>query len=137
MPGNSPPLPRAGEIKGERQTGQDYRAEFEISRPAVVLFRTTWHPNWVAYVDGKVRKTAMLSPGFIGVPVLPGQGHILLRYEPGSWKLIMAFGGLLLALLLVATERKGYLARLGFEDLGSAPAEIPAATPTISKRRRR
>ena len=29
---------RAGEIKGERQLGQDYRAEFEISRPAFVLF---------------------------------------------------------------------------------------------------
>ncbi len=57
----------------ERQFGQDYHAEFEVSRPAFVLCRIGWHPNWVAYVDGKIQETAMLSPGFIGVPVLPGQ----------------------------------------------------------------
>ena len=62
----------------------------------------------------------MLSPGFIGVPVLPGQRSILLRYEPGIWKLIMAFAGLLLALVAMAAERRGYLARLGFEPAGGA-----------------
>jgi hypothetical protein len=62
----------------------------------------------------------MLSPGFIGVPVLPGQRSIVLRYEPGIWKLIMAFAGLLLAFVGVAVERRGYLARLGFVPAGGA-----------------
>jgi hypothetical protein len=118
LPENISPLPRAGEIKSERQLGQDYRADFEISRPAFVLLRMTWHPNWVAYVDGKVQRTAMLSPGFIGVPVLPGQRSIMLRYEPGIWKLIMACAGLLLAFVGVAAERRGYLVRLGFAPAG-------------------
>ena len=114
LPENIPPLASAGEIKGEWQLGQEYRAEFEVSRPAFVLLRTTWHSNWVAYVDGKVQRTAMLSPGFIGVPVLPGQRSIVLRYQPGIWKLIVACAGVLLALVGVAAERRGYLARLGF-----------------------
>ena len=75
-------------------------------RPAFVLCRVTWHPNWVAYVDGKPRETVMLSPGFIGVPVSPGQHSILLRYQPGFWKLMLACGGLLLACLMVVAERR-------------------------------
>jgi Bacterial membrane protein YfhO len=99
LPPNSSPTVAAGVIKSERQIGQTYGAEFAISRPGFVLLKMTWHPNWVAYVDGKEQKTAMLSPGFIGVPVSPGQGRIVLRYEPGWWKVTMAFGGVLLVLL--------------------------------------
>ena len=136
-----PPAPSttaAGEIQGERQTGQDYRAEFNMSRPGVVLFKMTWHPNWVAYVDGKVQNTAMLSPGFIGVPVLPGQRGILLRYQPGTWKLTMAFAGLLLGLLAMAAERRGYLARLGFAPSSGIAVETQpaAASPPRAPKRR-
>jgi hypothetical protein len=125
---------RAGEIKAERQMGDDYAAEFAISRPAFVLFRMTWHPNWVAYVDGKVQKTAMLSPGFIGVRVLPGQHNILLRYEPGAWKLTMAFAGLLLVLAGMAAERRGHLARLGFPYANDAPVAETAKAANATRR---
>jgi hypothetical protein len=137
LPENISPLPRAGEIKGERQLGQDYRAEFEVSRPAFVLLRTTWHSNWVAYVDGKVQRTAMLSPGFIGVPVLPGQRSITLRYEPGIWKLIMACSGLILAFVGVAAERRGYLARLGFVPAGGAEDREESVFPARAPRSQR
>jgi hypothetical protein len=125
---------RGGEIMSERQSGDDYRAEFVISRPSFVLFRMTWHPNWVAYVDGRVQKTEMLSPGFLGVSVSPGQHSILLRYEPGRWKWMMALAGLLIVMAGMIVERRGYLARLGFayvkdveetviaEDSGRRPA---------------
>jgi hypothetical protein len=140
LAGNAPlpPSPastgRGGEIKGERQMGNDYRAEFLISRPSFMLFRMTWHPNWVAYVDGKVQKTVMLSPGFIGVGVLPGQHSILLRYEPGIWKLTMAFAGLLIVLAGMAVERRGYLARLGFPHAADAVAEKTAKVTDSSRR---
>ena len=61
-----------GRVLSESQSGQSYSAQVEISRPGLVLFKMTWHPNWVAYVDGKVQPTAMLSPGFVGIPVAPG-----------------------------------------------------------------
>ncbi len=137
LPLNSAGLSRAGEIHRERQFGPDYHAEFEVSRPAFVLCRIGWHPNWVAYVDGRIQETAMLSPGFIGVPVSPGQHAILLRYQPGFWKLILACAGLLLACAMVAAERRGYLARFGFgaPESWTVP-EMPPA-PVALKRRRR
>ena len=137
LPGNFPALPGAGEIKSERQLGQDYQADYEVSRPAFVLCRITWHPDWVAYVDGKIQKTAMLSPGFVGVPVSPGQHTILLRYQPGYWKLILALAGLLLACVTLAAERRGHLARFGFPmpEARTVVETPPAAGP--SKRRRR
>jgi hypothetical protein len=106
LPGDSPQLVRAGEIHAERQLGKDYHAEFDVTRPAFVLCRVTWHPDWVAYVDGKPRETVMLSPGFIGVPVSPGEHSVLLRYQPGFWKLMLAGAGLLLACLMVVAERR-------------------------------
>jgi hypothetical protein len=121
-----PPSPASavpgGAIKAERQMGDDYSAEFVISRPSFALFRMTWHPNWVAYVDGQIQKAVMLSPGFIGVGVLPGQHSILLRYEPGIWKLTMAFAGLLIVLAGIPVERRGYLGRLGFPPATNAAA---------------
>jgi hypothetical protein len=129
-----PPTPasagRAGEINAEQQTREEYAARFTVSRPGFVLFRMTWHPNWVAYVDGKVQRTAMLSPGFVGVPVLPGEHSIRMRYEPGAWKWIMALAGLLVSLAAIALERRGYLTPLGFPR---APADVaPAAAATAT-----
>jgi hypothetical protein len=100
------PEGRGGEVKSERQVGEEYSAELAVARPSFVLFRMTWHPNWVAYVDGKVRKTAMLSPGFTGVAVSPGESRIEMRYEPGMGKVWMACAGLLAVLLAMVLERR-------------------------------
>jgi hypothetical protein len=95
----------AGAIRSERQRGQEYEAECEMSAPGYVLFKMTWHPNWIAHVDGKPRQTAMLSPGFTGVPVEAGHHNLVMRYEPGMWKVWMALAGLAAALALTAWER--------------------------------
>ena len=113
-PPNSDVAGRAGEIKDEKHVGDDYSAEFAVSRPGYVLFRMTWHPNWTAYVNGRAQKTVMLSPGFTGVAVSPGDSRVLLRYEPGWGKVAMAILGLLVVLIGAAVERQGYFARIGF-----------------------
>ena len=66
----------------------------------------TWHPNWKVFVDGQPRDTAMLSPGFIGVPVPAGRHTLLFRYQPGNWKLWTALAGALAVLLLAFWERR-------------------------------
>jgi hypothetical protein len=121
-------LPPAGEIAAQRQRGQEYQADLAVSRPAYALFKMTWHPNWVAWVDGRIQPTAMLSPGFIGVPVSPGRHTVRLSYQPGTWKLSMALAGLFLVLCAVAAERRGYLAFLD-PVLRPAPALEPETTP--------
>jgi hypothetical protein len=77
-----------------------------VLRPAYVLFKMTWHPNWKAYVDGAPRPAAMLSPGFAAVPVGPGRHHVEFRYEPGWSKLVLAVAGLLAAGLIGWRRRR-------------------------------
>ncbi|HEY1494589.1 MAG TPA: YfhO family protein, partial [Candidatus Solibacter sp.] len=96
--GSDPP----GRVLSERQ----YEASVEVRRPAFVLFRMTWHPNWKVLVDGQPVKTAMLTPGFLGVPVTAGKHEIVCRYEPGGEKILMAVAGLAIVLLLGIAEWK-------------------------------
>ena len=107
-----PPLPSAGEVTGEQRDGEVYRAELEALRPCFALFKMTWHANWKAYVDGQPQETRMLAPGFVGVPLAPGRHAVLMRYQPESWKPAVGLAGLVAVLLLIATERRGWPARL-------------------------
>jgi uncharacterized membrane protein YfhO len=94
-----------GEMVSARQSGEEYRVEFLAARPAWALFKMTWHPNWKAWLDGQPRETAMLTPGFVGVPVPAGRHTLLFRYVPGNWKLWTALGGLLAVLGMAIGER--------------------------------
>ncbi len=63
-----------------------------------------WHPIAAVRVDGQPVKTAMLTPGFLGVPVTAGKHEIVCRYEPGNAKILMAVAGLAVVLLLGVVE---------------------------------
>jgi hypothetical protein len=128
------PGENAGTVRNERQTGQVYQAELEVARPSFALFRMTWHPKWVVYIDGKPQPTAMLSPGFLGVPVSPGRHQILCRYEPGNWRVYLAVAGFLLVGLLVGAECRKTLGIPASElpaDLSPRPVEV------VAKKRKR
>jgi hypothetical protein len=90
-----PAFPAAGVIQSEHEAGDTYRADCDVSRPAYVLFKMTWHANWRANVDSRPVAISMLSPGFIGVPVSRGRHSIELRYEGSAWKLWLALAGLI------------------------------------------
>ncbi|MEO8595952.1 MAG: hypothetical protein ABI759_21705 [Candidatus Solibacter sp.] len=98
-----------GELVGEVQSHERYLVEVRMQREGMVLFKMTWHPNWLALVDGKPQATAVLSPGFVGVPVASGSHNILMSYQPGFTKLWLALAGFLLAAGAVWAERRGYL----------------------------
>jgi hypothetical protein len=105
------PLPRLGTfsvpgaVLEEHGGGEEYGANIQAAGTAYVLFKETWHPNWRALVDGQPVRTAMLSPGFVGVPVTAGVHRVSLRYEPAKWQMILAGGGLLIALVLTVKDR--------------------------------
>jgi len=111
----SAPLPPAapasepGQVVREAQSGERYLAEVRMARPGMVLFKMTWYPRWLALVDGKPRSTAILSPGFIGVPVPSGPHNLLMSYEPGFGKLWLALAGLLFAAAAAWAEQRGWL----------------------------
>ena len=109
-PGSPIPAPpnaaaAPGSVTGERQTRQVYEADLDVARPSYALFRMSYHPCWKAYIDGVSQPTVMLSPGFLGVAVTPGRHHILCRYEPGNWKVLMSVAGFAIVGLLIAGEQ--------------------------------
>ena len=83
-----------------------YQANVDAARPSYVLFKMTWHPNWKVYLDGVPVKAAMLSPGFLGVPVSAGRHHITCRYESGSLKVSVALVSLILIAILPRLRRR-------------------------------
>ena len=52
-----------------------------MERPSMILFKTSYHPNWRATVDGMDRPTVMLMPGFIGVYLESGRHSVVMKYR--------------------------------------------------------
>ncbi len=119
LPALSFPAAEPGRVLSVSRAGEAYQAEVEAARPSFALFKMTWHQDWKALVDGKPVKTAMLSPGFIGVPLTPGRHRVWCAYEPGNWKLPVGLAGLCCVLLLATLER--------FRALPGIQKELPRA----------
>jgi hypothetical protein len=106
-PGYFPPVASAGTpgtVRNERQAEQVYQADLDVRRPAYVVFRMTYHPDWKVLLDGKAVRTFMVTPGFLAAAVPAGTHHIYCRYEPGSERTTLAFAGLGIVALLLAGE---------------------------------
>jgi hypothetical protein len=99
-PNGSPP----GEVSAQHRSGDIFEAQVTASRAAFALFRMTWHQKWKATLDGRAAKTYILSPGFIGVPVMAGTHRLAFRYQPDGWRLTLALAGLAAGLLLAVGE---------------------------------
>jgi len=117
-----PPFPEPGVVLSEQTSDQDYQVEIQARRQSYVLFKMTWHPNWHATVDGEPVKTVMLSPGFTGVPVTAGHHKIDIRYEPETWKSVLAILGLLLVCGVAVAEWAGFVPRFDFAIPSFKPA---------------
>ena len=96
----SPPSPPRGQLRDMSVSPQSAGATVVLQEPGVVLFKTTYHPAWRAYVDGAPVPTMLLSPGMIGVQVPAGFHSLQLFYRPGWGKGGMLLVGLVLALAL-------------------------------------
>jgi hypothetical protein len=107
------PLPdiaeaRLGEVVSAKRDGETYQADVELQQPGYLLFKMTYHPNWMAVIDGgSPQRTVMLTPGFIGVKLGPGRHLVQLRYQPGPLKTILLLVGLLFVLAIAVAERAG------------------------------
>jgi Bacterial membrane protein YfhO len=89
------PLPAGAGEPGIVTASDDREATVQVQRPAYLLFKMTWHPNWQARVDGARVPTVMLSPGFIGVAVPPGSHKVTMHYQGSVWRLWLALAGVL------------------------------------------
>ena len=92
-----PSSPPSGNISDTFLSRQEARANVHLDSSGVVLFKTTYHPNWQAELDGKKVSTMLLSPGFIGIPVPEGTHALRITYKSGWLKLILLIVGIMVA----------------------------------------
>jgi uncharacterized membrane protein YfhO len=72
-----------------------FRGEVDASRPAWVMLKESYSPQWTATVDGKPAKTQMLAPSFVGVAVPAGRHSVVFTYKARSYyPLLFAFSAL-------------------------------------------
>ncbi len=135
-----PALPPPGAVLSQRES----EAQVNVARPSYVLYKMTWHPNWHAWVDHMPVATAMLSPGFIGIPVGSGIHTVAVRYEGSAWKLWLALSGIgivMLAAFLPGSGRAALrMAKLAVPPNAWLPAAgvlllaLPVAIPMLTSR---
>ena len=123
------PAARAGEIKSERQLGPDYQRGVR-SLPARVcpVSDRRGIPTGLRMSMGKFKRPRCCRQDSSACRYRPGSTAFSCGTSRASWKLIMAFAGLLLALLAVAAERRGYLARFGFEPVRADGRDAASVT---------
>jgi Bacterial membrane protein YfhO len=86
FPGVSDGLGRSTAAPGSvthESVGQGYYSAI-VDSAAVTqpLLKTTFHPGWKAFVDGKQVSTSMLMPSFLGIEVPSGRHEVEFVYTP-------------------------------------------------------
>jgi hypothetical protein len=100
----SVPHPAPGRILAESVEPNIYQAKVAVDRASMVMLKSTYHPNWHAWVDGVEVRPVMLMPSYIGVPVAPGQHLVQLEYRPQPLRGDLLIMGLLILAGLGTTE---------------------------------
>lgn len=99
-----------GEIKIKSQssdTDMIFKATVDVSEKCatcLVILRQTYHPSWVATVDGKRVESFAVFPFYTAVKVSPGTHEIVFTYEPSILKktlFILFLGGM--GILVITT----------------------------------
>ncbi len=89
--GGAGPAPRAKVTSVLRQLSPgdspDIIAEVEAEAPSTVVIRESWHPRWVAMIDGQVVPVRRLTPNFPAVDVPAGRHTLALRFDRPWWAL--------------------------------------------------
>ena len=109
----------------DEQVGKlgSYAATVDVSAPAMVMAKVTYHPGWRVTVDGKTVKPVMLMPSFVGIPVPAGTHRVQLTYQSGSLRdLLGIFGIVVLGITAVAERRRGFIESQISQLLSSDPA---------------
>jgi hypothetical protein len=113
-----------GSVTREIVTDDDARADVDAASNCYALFKSTYHPNWRATVDGRLAQTVMLSPGFLGVRVPPGHHTVALQYAGSRGKRILLLLALPLLFVGFVAEKRGVLAAAE-ERVDRVPRRLP------------
>jgi len=94
----------SGQIMAEQVKRQDYSATVNIPEnceSCFVMFKTSYHPNWKAYVDGNEVKKYAVFPFYLAVPISTGQHTVQFTYQPNTLKTILLVLEFILGIALI------------------------------------
>lgn len=100
-PALTPPIPTLSKVV-RSDFGEKFSLHSEASRNGLAFVRTSYHPNWHVFVDGKEAKQLMVMPSFAGVEVPPGEHDVVFEYRADPRKPWLLVGGWSLVLLALA-----------------------------------
>lgn len=100
--------PVQGRLSDSFVTREEAGVTVTLEKPGYVLFKSTFHPNWHAYVDEVLVPTMILTPGMIGIQVPAGTHRLEMSYEPGALKLILLIVGVAGAIAVDLLRRKRF-----------------------------
>jgi hypothetical protein len=95
-----------GVIENETITPDSFSAQVTPTSPALLVFKTTYHPNWHVSVDGREQHSFMVSPSFIGILITPGRHEVRAEYRSSELKKMLM---ILSCITLIATIAMGAL----------------------------
>jgi hypothetical protein len=88
-PASSDGSQQLGTIEDEAVTPDSFSARVTASSSAIVVLKTTYHPNWHVTVDGHEQPAFMVSPSFIATRIEPGRHEIKAEYRSSRLKKIL------------------------------------------------
>jgi hypothetical protein len=100
------PEPPPGEVLNVERRGEDFHVRARADRSCVLLLKMTFHPGWKAQVDGASVAPIHMMPSYVGVPLDVGTHEVVLRFDPGPEKLILALAGGAILLAFALAGRK-------------------------------
>jgi len=94
-----------GKIIEEKVTDKLYQTTVEVDESCsqcLVIFKMSYHPNWLAELDEQGVTKFMVTPSFMAIKVTPGIHKVSFRYQPSLTKLpLLAIGVFILPLYLL------------------------------------
>ncbi|HEX4743706.1 MAG TPA: hypothetical protein VFW12_03440, partial [Candidatus Limnocylindria bacterium] len=101
--GPSPVAPRRPCPDGRRAAEEQFapgriRAVVRCSEAATLLFKTSYHPNWVVTVDGTAAEPYMASPSYLAVDLPAGEHVVVAEYRSHPLKVPLLLVGAIAAL---------------------------------------
>lgn len=102
-PDTSGGCPGGGRTLFERDTADSIHVVVECPAAAALMFKVSYHPDWVVTVDGEPVETYMVSPSYLAVDLPVGRHDVQAVYTAAPIKtplLIIGLAGLLAVVLL-------------------------------------
>ncbi|RIL02031.1 MAG: hypothetical protein DCC75_13410, partial [Proteobacteria bacterium] len=86
-------------------TSQTAAGKVYLNRPALVILKTNYHPNWRAWINEAPADVLRVTPGFAAIECPSGEHGVTFRYEGSQAKGILFVIGLLFPLLVISANR--------------------------------